>query len=234
MRGLLIFKTLDLTDKKIWKRVGLIVAVTWGVFFVLAPIAMLTSLINYRFLFLPAETWVAASFVTIFLLIAMIPGSFALIYRPVRKHRLNIPEAGALSAFTLSFLFGFSFCLVGHLCFYLIDIMNERSYTCVRWASSCASLDDYSEALDCYLYSLECHFERIFHPLFFALIMGIYAFPASIGIAFPFGLCVGSALIIWNAIKETGFISKRRWYFYVGVSSLGWILATLLGYGLTK
>ena len=152
--------------------------------------------------------WVIVSALSIVLLITMIPGSMALIQRNVRKNLYTIPEAAALSAFTLSFVLGFGLSFGFNLLFYLID----GSSTCRNPPCD--------------------FFTGVLEPLLTGLFVGIFAFPVTIGLVFPFGICAGCALIIWIAIDEKEFISKKSWNIYMGVSTLSWILLIIVGYAL--
>ena len=205
--SLSFFKCTDLTDKLCWQKIGKIVAISWIVFFAFDFIIMFGMWMDSPIL---REFWVIVSAVTIVLLITGIPGCIALIQPTIRKQLYNIPEAAALSAFILSFVLGFG--LLFGINFLLYYMGLDASFMCLR--PPCT------------------FFSGVLEPIFTGLIIGILAFPLTIGLVFPFGICAGCALIVWIVVDEGGFISQKYWMTYVGASTLGWILLIIVGYAL--
>ena len=198
-------KNLKLIDKLYWRKIGIIVIISWISFFVISTITMFAMWMKLSII---GEVWFIISVLTIVFLITGIPGSMALIQRTIRKKLYTIPEAAALSAFTLSFILGFGllFCIN-----VLLFLLNEP-FMCFR--KPCG------------------FFNVVLDPMLTGLFIGIIAFPLTIGLVFPFGICAGCALIIWIMIDENGLISKKSWNIYVGVSTLSWMLLIVVGYAL--
>ena len=205
VNSLKFFRCVDLTDRLCWRRIGQAVLISWILFFIFEFIAMIGMWARIPIL---GSVELIVSVLVIVALITVIPGSMALIQRNIRKNLYTIPEAAALSAFTLSFVLGFGLSFGLLSLSYLMD--GSSLFTC--WYPSC---EFYKEVLE---------------PLFAGLIIGIFAFPVTIGLVFPFGICAGCALIVWVVVDEAGFISKKRWSIYVGISTLGWILLIIVGY----
>ncbi len=197
------FRNIDLLDKLCWKKIGRVVIISWILFFVFEFIAVLGMWMSLPVL---KEAWLIVSVLTVVFLITAVPGSIALIQQNIRRNLYTIPEAAALSAFTLSFILSFGLLFSIALSLYLMD----GSSTC--WNPPCT------------------FFTGVLEPILAGLFVGIFAFPVTMGLAFPFGICAGCALVIWIVIDEAGFISKKRWNTYVGVSVFGWILVVLIGY----
>lgn len=153
----------------------------------------------------PGQTsyWLLGSTLAITMLSTTVPGIFALIYRPTRKILYSLPEAAALSAFTISILIAMGLLMSMNLILYPNGLSLSTEYG--FWGS-------------------------VFMPIFVGFVIGVIAFPLTIGLVFPFGIPIGCALMIWTVTEETGDLSKKLWNILVGISTLGWMLVVIAGY----
>ena len=196
VNNLSFLRGIDLTDQSCWRRIGRVVVISWILFFIFEFITMVSMWAQLPIL---GEVWVIISALLIVSFITMVPGGIALAQHTIRKNLYTIPEAAALSAFTLSFLLGFGLLFGFNLLFYLID----ESSRC--WYPPC----DF--------------FNVVLEPLLAGLAVGIFAFPVTMGLVFPFGICVGCALIVWVVIDEVGLYQKS-------VGTLMLVRQLLVGY----
>ncbi|MDE0207319.1 MAG: hypothetical protein OXP66_14995 [Candidatus Tectomicrobia bacterium] len=61
------------------------------------------------------------------------------------------------------------------------------------------------------------------------VIIGIAAFPLTLGLAFPMGVPLGCAYMVWSLASRDEGISLRAWTWLTGISAVGWALVTCLG-----
>ena len=61
------------------------------------------------------------------------------------------------------------------------------------------------------------------------VVIGIAAFPLTFGLAFPMGIPLWCAWMVWSLAAREGGISSRAWTWLTGISAVGWALVTCLG-----
>ena len=62
-----------------------------------------------------------------------------------------------------------------------------------------------------------------------AVVIGIAAFPLTLGLAFPLAIPLSCCFLVWSlAAREEG-ISGRAWNWLTGISSTGWVLVVCAG-----
>ena len=62
-----------------------------------------------------------------------------------------------------------------------------------------------------------------------AVVIGIAAFPLTLGLAFPLAIPLTCGFLVWSlAAREEG-ISGRAWNWLTGISAMGWVLVVCAG-----
>ena len=61
------------------------------------------------------------------------------------------------------------------------------------------------------------------------VVIGIAAFPLTFGLAFPLGIPLWCAFMVWSVTRKNGVISLRAWKWLTGMSSVGWALVFSVG-----
>lgn len=61
------------------------------------------------------------------------------------------------------------------------------------------------------------------------VVIGIAAFPLTLGLAFPIGIPLWCAYRVWSLSARDGGISRRAWTQLTAASAVGWALVTCLG-----
>ena len=131
----------------------------------------------------------------------LVPGMAVLLYQKTRERLLTLPEAAALSAISLSFIT----VMLGAALISVV-VHGEAAFTT---------------------------FSRNGYPtlesLASSLLVGMIAFPSLFGLAFPLGIPLVCACVVWSKINQQGSISRAVWITAVAVSFLGWLLVLCIG-----
>lgn len=196
--------------KSDWPAWGKLVVMIWIFVFVLAfifGIMFFNDLWNFNdSKVLEVTFWIKSGAMIIAFLVTHILGSACLTRRHLRMKLYTSPETSALSCFTLSFLLSMGIIII-------LALLNVLPF-CRR--PSCT------------------FFEDILPPIVTGLYFGIVAFPLTIGLVFPFGIPLACALIAGIRTRRNKSISPRDWKILVALSTLGWILVVIVGYGITQ
>ena len=194
-----------------WRAIHYVVVSAWIAFFISCWALLFATWGNHKYM--GQNMWLYGIVVFAPLLCTLVSGTAALLHRQTRQHLFTLPTAAALSAVSLAFII----VAVG-LLFVSVAMYGAGAFTALPLVGGKLTAS-----------ALEQTGYLTLPALAFHLAIGMFAFPATVGLVFPLGIPLACALIVWGKTSKSDHISSRAWITAVVISALGWLMVVCVG-----